>query len=441
MDNNTINEALSQIVDPDLNKDIVSLGFVKEIKIAGGAVSIDLELTTPACPVRDQFRSRAKELVGALPGVETVEVNLSSRKPVRKPEAKQSGLDTVDSIIAVASGKGGVGKSTIAAAMAMELVRQGYRVGLLDMDIYGPSVPTLFEHHEVGLAGDDNNMVVPENKEGLLVMSFGFWLGPQPAIMRGPMVTNYVQQFLHQVNWGTLDYLFLDLPPGTGDVQITLTQSVQMDGAVIVTTPHALSGADVGKAIQMFDKVSVPILGVIENMSYFEAPDTGKRYHIFGRGAAQRIAEHYGLPILGQLPISAQEFGGPTTRSPRSSELRSAVEQTVRYLGMSRAGRSHPEEEHDEHTLSLVWPDGEKVAIDLRTLRAGCRCAVCVDEYSGKPLLNIASIPEDIHPTAVGRIGNYALSIDWSDGHTTGFFPYSRIRELAGKTEGVETHR
>ena len=434
MDNNAINEALSQIIDPDLNRDIVSLGFVKDIKIDGGSVSIDLELTTPACPVRDQFRSRAEELVGALPGVETVQVNLSSRQSPRKSEAKRSGLDTVDSIVAVASGKGGVGKSTIAAAMAMELVRQGCRVGLLDMDIYGPSVPTLFEHHETGIVGDENNMVIPENKDGLLVMSFGFWLGSQPAIMRGPMVTNYIQQFLHQVNWGTLDYLFLDLPPGTGDVQITLTQDTQMDGAVIVTTPHALSGADVGKAIQMFDKVSVPILGVIENMSYFDAPDTGKRYHVFGQGAAQRIAEHYGLPILGQLPISAQEFGGPTTRSPRSSELQAAVEQTVRYLGMARAGLSQPVEEHDEHTLSLVWPNGEKITVDHRRLRASCQCAVCVDEYSGEPLLQLDSIPKDIHPNKVERVGNYALSIDWSDGHTTGFFPYSGIRELAGKT-------
>ena len=198
---------------------------------------------------------------------------------------------------------------------------------------------------------------------------------------------------------------------------------------------HALSGADVGKAIQMFDKVSVPILGVIENMSYFEAPDTGKRYHVFGQGAAQRIAEHYGIPILGQLPISAQEFGGPTARSPRSSLLQEAVEQTVRYLGMARAGVSHPEEQHDEHKLSLVWPNGEKITVDHRTLRASCQCAVCVDEYSGDQILDLASIAEDIHPNAVERVGNYALSIDWSDGHTTGFFPYTRIRELGGKSE------
>lgn len=436
MDKNQITEKLSQIIDPDLHRDIVTLGFVKNIDIEGGAVAINLELTTPACPVRDQFRAKAEELVGSIPGVESVTVHLSSRQSARRPQPTQSGLDSVDSIVAVASGKGGVGKSTIAAAMAMELVRQGYRVGLLDVDIYGPSVPTLFEHHEVGLTGDENDRVVPENKDGLLVMSFGFWLGTQPAIMRGPMVSNYIQQFLHQVNWGELDYLFLDLPPGTGDVQITLTQSAQMDGAVIVTTPHALSGADVGKAIQMFDKVSVPILGVVENMSYFEAPDTGTRHHVFGQGAAQSISEHYGIPVLGQLPISAPEFGGPTTRSPRSPELQKAVEQMVRSLGKARAGLTHPEEAHDDAAITLTWPDGESVSVAHTVLRANCQCAVCVDEYTNEPLLDTSSIPGDIHPLKVETVGNYALSIEWSDGHSSGFFPYTKIRELAAETDG-----
>ncbi|MFW6262252.1 MAG: Mrp/NBP35 family ATP-binding protein, partial [Spirochaetota bacterium] len=289
----SVETALSNIIDPDLGANIVELGFVKDIEISDGRVSLEIELTTPACPVRDQFRSQAESLVSRIEGVSSVDVTLSSRRPQRAKRDEKSGLEQVDSIVAIASGKGGVGKSTVAAAIAMELVREGYRVGLLDMDIYGPSIPTLFEHHDVGLTGDESNMVVPEDFDGLKVMSFGFWLGTVPAIMRGPMVTNYVQQFLHQVNWGELDYLFLDFPPGTGDVQITITQSVEMDGAVIVTTPHVLSAADVGRAIQMFDKVTVPVLGVVENMSYFVAPDTGKRYHVFGQGAAERIGTHY----------------------------------------------------------------------------------------------------------------------------------------------------
>ncbi|MFP4377998.1 MAG: P-loop NTPase [Spirochaetales bacterium] len=428
-----VEQALATIIDPDLHQDIVSLGFVKRLEIKDGHVSVDLELTTPACPVRDQFRSQAETNVGAVEGVKSVQVKLSSRNQERKLRAEQSGLDQVDSIVAVASGKGGVGKSTVAASIAMELVHQGYRVGLLDMDIYGPSIPTLFEHHEVGLAGNEHNMVVPEEFDGLKVMSFGFWLGEAPAIMRGPMVTNYVQQFLHQVAWYELDYLFLDLPPGTGDVQITITQSVQMDGAVIVTTPHVLSAADVGKAIAMFDKVDVPVLGVVENMSYFVAPDTGTRHNIFGAGAAERIAGHYGLPILGQLPISSAQFGGPTARNERSVELQKSVEWMIRELGKSRAGRMHPEVNFDEQSVNLTWPDGRVDSVANQRLRAACQCAVCVDEFTGEQKLNEAEIPDDIHAKNVATVGNYAISIEWSDGHSTGFFPYERVRALSGE--------
>ncbi|MFW5741883.1 MAG: P-loop NTPase [Spirochaetota bacterium] len=429
-----VEAALATIIDPDLGRNIVELGFIKQIDISDGHVSLEIELTTPACPVRDQFRSQAQSLVSQIEGVSSVDVQLSSRRPQRAKRDEKSGLEHVDSIVAVASGKGGVGKSTVASAVAIELVRQGYRVGLLDMDIYGPSIPTLFEHHDVGLTGDESNMVVPEEFDGLKVMSFGFWLGTVPAIMRGPMVTNYVQQFLHQVNWGELDYLFLDFPPGTGDVQITITQSVEMDGAVIVTTPHVLSAADVGRAIQMFDKVTVPVLGVVENMSYFVAPDTGKRYHVFGQGAAERIGTHYGLPILGQFPISPEDYGGPATRSPRSQPVQKAVEAMVRQLGRSRAGLQRPEVSYDEQSVTLHWPDGTTSTVDNRTLRASCQCALCVDEFSGEQKLDVDSIPESIHPETVDTVGNYALSIEWSDGHTTGFFPYSRIRELAGAT-------
>ncbi len=433
VDREQILDALRAINDPDLNKDIVSLGFVKNIDIAEGHVALELELTTPACPVRDEFRDQAQTLVGALAGVESVQVKLSSRRPDRTLRADKSGLEKVDSIVAIASGKGGVGKSTVAASIAMSLARDGYRVGLLDMDIYGPSIPTLFEHHGIGLSGDESNFVIPEQFEGLKVMSFGFWLGELPAIMRGPMVTNYVQQFLHQVAWGELDYLFLDLPPGTGDVQITVTQSVQMDGAVIVTTPHVLSAADVGKAIKMFDKVNIPVLGVIENMSYFVAPDSGTRYRIFGEGAAERISTHYGLPILGELPISPSEFGGPTVKSPRSKELERSVEQMIRELGRSRAGLTHPEILADREQVTLRWPDGDEHSVANRTLRAACQCAVCVDEFTGEQTLSEADIPADIHPQNVDSVGNYAVSIEWSDGHTTGFFPYDRIKELSSR--------
>ncbi len=423
--------ALSTIIDPDLDQDIVSLGFVKELDIADGLVALELELTTPACPVRDRFREEAVSRISAIEGVQSVEVSLSSRKPTRALRAERSGLEQVDTLVAVASGKGGVGKSTVAASIAIELARQGYRVGLLDLDIHGPSVPTLFDHHDVGLTGDEQEMVVPLEFEGLKVMSFGFWLGDVPAIMRGPMVTNYVQQFLHQVNWGELEYLFLDFPPGTGDVQITITQSAQLDGAVIVTTPHVLAAADVGKAIRMFDKVAVPVLGVVENMSYFEAPDTGTRYDVFGTGAGERIAARYGLPVLGRLPISPREYGGPIVDSPRSEAVTATLDAMIRQIGRARAGRGAPEYEYDESGITLRWADGEESRVESRTLRAACQCALCVDEYTNESKLDPATLAESVHPRNVDTVGNYALSIEWSDGHTTGFFPYEQIRKLA----------
>ncbi len=362
-------------------------------------------------------------------------MNTQNNRRTRNTE--RSGLENVRTIIAVASGKGGVGKSTVASALATELMHRGSRVGLLDTDIYGPSIPTLFEHHEVGLTGDDENMVVPEQIGGLKVMSFGFWLGNSPAIMRGPMVTNYVQQFLHQVSWGELDYLLLDMPPGTGDVQITITQSVQLDGAVVVTTPHVLSAADVGKAIQMFDRVSVPVLGVIENMSHFTAPDTGTRYHVFGRGAAASISERFGLPTLGRLPVSSEHFGGPAPNAPRSEDLQKALDATLEQLDRLQTGLGLPEVTYDDQRLTLSWPDNTTTVVSHKTLRAGCQCAVCVDEFTGEQRLQREDVKDGIAPTSVDRVGNYALSILWNDGHSTGFFPYDRIRELAA-TEQFE---
>lgn len=426
-----INQALSEVYDPDLGQSIVKLGFVKDIDIQDGAVSLSIELTSPACPVKDALKAEAEEAIRALPDVKSVAITMTARSPKAAQPVEKSGLQDVGNLIAVASGKGGVGKSTVAASMARELANRGYAVGLLDVDLYGPSIPTLFDHHEVGLSGDENDMVMPEDFDGLKVMSFGFWLGEQPAIMRGPMVSNYVSQFLHQVNWGVLDYLFLDLPPGTGDIQITLTQSARIDGAVIVTTPHVLSAADVGKAVRMFDRVSVPILGVVENMSHFVAPDTGTKYEVFGTGAARRISEQFGLPILGRLPLSAEEYGGPIRTNPHTNEVRQAVDEMVRSLGRARVGVSVPDVTTDESSLTLLYADGETVSVDFKTLRAGCGCAVCVDEFSGEQKLDPDSIPDDIHPESVGQIGNYAVSIKWSDGHDTGFFPYRRIKELA----------
>ncbi len=423
---------LSQIVDPDFQKDIVSLGFVKNIVIDGPTVSFDIQITTPACPVKEQFQREAQQLVGALPGVERVFAKIVTPSTSRQTQATKSGLAEVDSIIAVASGKGGVGKSTVAAALAKELSQRGYRVGLLDTDIFGPSIPTLFDLHQEELEGAGDNMIKPIEADGLKVMSFGFWLGESPAIMRGPMVSNYIQQFLHQVAWGKLDYLFLDLPPGTGDVQLTITQSIKLSGAVIVTTPQALSLADVGKGILMFNRVNVPVLGVIENMAYFVCDNCGTRHLVFGEGGAQSLSRRFGISVLAQLPLAPLDYGITFNQHIANPAVAAAVDEVIRSLGKFIHGVEQPEVQFDEKTVTVNWADGTRLAVTNRELRASCQCAVCVNEFSGEQMLDVETIPPDIHAKTVDPVGNYALAIEWSDGHATGFFPYSRLRELAG---------
>ncbi|OGX25542.1 MAG: hypothetical protein A3D10_08480, partial [Omnitrophica WOR_2 bacterium RIFCSPHIGHO2_02_FULL_48_11] len=258
-------KALSQIIDPDFNRDIVSLGFIKNMKLEGAKVSFDIALTTPACPVKSEFQRQAEQFVGAVPGIKEVKVNMTSQ-PFQRPATAQDVPDTltqVRSIIAVSSCKGGVGKSTVAAYLAQELARRGFKVGLVDVDIHGPSIPTIFNLSKAEVYVNEKKQFLPIVKNNLKIMSFGFLLGDAPAVMRGPIVSRYVQQILHGTAWGELDYLFIDMPPGTGDVQLTITQTVRLNGAVIVTTRQTLSLVDVARGILMFEKVEVPILGVI----------------------------------------------------------------------------------------------------------------------------------------------------------------------------------
>ena len=433
--------ALSQIVDPDLGRDIVALGFITSLEIEDGHVLVEIRITTPACPVRDQFKSEAERLVGALPGTRSVTVTITSapqagaaaRSAARRPgtpgTARESGLDRVGALIAVASCKGGVGKSTVAAALACELAQRGHRVGLLDTDIFGPSIPTLFDCRELDLQAGPGNTLLPAQVGALKLMSFGFWLGDAPAVMRGPMVTNYIQQLLHGVQWGALDYLFLDLPPGTGDIQLTITQAVQLNGAVVVTTPQPLALADVGKGIVMFDKVSVPVLGVVENMAWFEAG--GERHAVFGSDGVRQLQERFGVEVLGRLPLDPRRYGRTFGDEFDLPEVSAAADRMVRALGKASVAQESIAVEHDDRCITLRWADGKTVSIANRELRTSCRCAHCVNEYTGERTADPAAIAADIRAKEVRTVGNYALSITWSDGHSTGLFPYSTIERLA----------
>jgi ATP-binding protein involved in chromosome partitioning len=295
-------EALRQVRDPDLKKDIVSLNMIRDVKIQGGHVGFRFVLTTPACPVREQLEAEARRAVESLPGVDRVDVEMDAAVPSQRAADNKRTVEGVRNIIAVSSGKGGVGKSTVAVNLACALNLDGARVGLIDCDVYGPNVPIM-----LGLKGQpmaDGGRIVPLEAHGLKVMSMGFLTDDDtPLIWRGPMLHSVIQQFLYQVNWGELDYLVADLPPGTGDVQLTMIQSVPLAGGVVVTTPQDVALSDARKGIMMFKQVNVAVLGIVENMSYFLCPHCGERSEIFSHGGGERTSERYQVPFLGRIPL------------------------------------------------------------------------------------------------------------------------------------------
>lgn len=427
--------ALRQITDPDLNKDIVTLGFVKNIKIRGADVDFDIDLTTPACPVKEEFKEKAEALIKKLSGVKNVKVTMiaTPRAHVGPPQNFQTTLTKVRSIIAVSSCKGGVGKSTVAALLAKELSSRGFKVGLLDADIYGPSVPSLFGLFGIPIYQNDKQQILPVESNNLKIMSFGFLLGDAPAVMRGPMVTRYIQQLLHQTDWGELDYLFIDMPPGTGDIQLTITQTVNLSGAVIVTTRQTLSLVDVARGILMFEAVSVPMLGIIENMSYFECDNCHKKHYIFGGEGKDTLKERFGLDTLVQLPI-LPELTGKLDKPVNIPIVKTAVDKVVMALGkMSIEQKKIPKTTFDQKNTTLEWPDGKKITVSNFDLRLSCRCALCVNEMTSEKLISKDKIKPDIAPKKIIPLGNYAIGIDWNDGHSSGIYPYKNIAELAGK--------
>jgi ATP-binding protein involved in chromosome partitioning len=296
-------QALRSVQDPDLHRDIVALGFVKDLRICGGNVAFQIELTTPACPVKDLMKSQAERAVRAVPGVEQVAIEMTASVTASRPILGDKGMiPGVKNVIAVSSGKGGVGKSTVAVNLACALHRAGARVGILDADVYGPNVPLM-----LGATGQPqvvDKKIVPFVRHGVQVMSMALLVAEdQPVIWRGPMLHSAVRQFLFDVAWQDLDYLVVDLPPGTGDAQLSLSQQAHLMGAVIVTTPQDVSVLDVKKAIRMFQTVNVPILGVVENMAWFTPPGHTERYHLFGAGGGARIEREFGVPLLGQIPL------------------------------------------------------------------------------------------------------------------------------------------
>ena len=336
-------EALRKVQDPELHRDIVSLGMVKNLAVAQGNVRFTVELTTPACPLRETIENDCKKALAEVGGISGLEINFGAQVRGSKAGTGQTDLlPTVKNVVLVAAGKGGVGKSTVAANLAVALKLHGAATGLLDADIYGPSVPII-----MGVKGEPKKIdidgvskIEPAIAHGLPVMSIGFFLDPDQAVIwRGPMLGKALHQLMADVHWGDLDYLVVDMPPGTGDVQITFSQQLKVSGALLVATPQNVALADVVRAKSMFDKVNIPIVGIVENMSYFICDGCGKQHEIFSRGGAQRAAERFKIPYLGEIPITPSlreggDNGVPSlVQDPRSEVSKCFLEIAAKLAG------------------------------------------------------------------------------------------------------------
>ena len=333
-------DALKVVRDPDLNRDIVSLKFIKDLRIDGGRVAFSIELTTPACPVKDQMREQARAAVSAVPGVTSVDVKMTAQVRSTTADLGKAPVPGVKNIIAVGAGKGGVGKTTVAVNLAIALSQFGSRVAMIDGDIYGPNVPIMLGINTQ--LTTDGQKIVPAEQYGIQLVSMAFLTGDDaPVIWRGPMLHGVIQQFFREVRWEAVDYLIVDMPPGTGDVALSLSQTVPVSGSVVVTTPQTVSVADTRRAVRMYQKLNVPTLGLVENMSHFVCPGCARESDIFGKGGGERLATELGVPFLGRVPIYEPiRVGGDTgvpivvgePDSPSARAFRGAAERLAAQL-------------------------------------------------------------------------------------------------------------
>jgi len=386
-------------------------------------------------------------------------------------------LPGIRHIVAISSGKGGVGKSTVSVNLALVLQRLGARVGLVDADVLGPSIPGMLGIPTGRpLTATSDGKAIPAERHGVKTMSMGMFTGEDtPAVLRGPMVGKYLRMLIGGVQWGDLDYLILDLPPGTGDTQLTLAQSLTMSGTVIVTTPQDVSLKIARRGLRMFEKVHVPILGIVENMSTFTCPHCGKSTDIFRRGGGERMSRQVGVPFLGAIPLDADVVSGgdegrpivvdkPNSVTAQAyaaiaaalvEQLHAApatmlkpfvwrwdsnegepswVESVIRPSGSRTMAIGF--RQRDARTLSVLWEDGHRDDFDVRDLRLACHCALCIEEMSGRKLLDPKTVRPDVSPRVISSIGNYAIGVDWNDGHNSGIYSFDYLRSLGERAAG-----
>jgi len=420
---------LSDIIDPDLDQNIVDAGFIKDLKISDKCnVSFTVELTTPACPIKAEFERQCKEVVSNLDWVESVNVTMSAVTPTPQDSAdRPGGLKDVTHVVAVYSCKGGVGKSTVAVNLAYTLAQMGARVGIFDADVYGPSLPTMVSPELRILQMDpETKEIMPTEYEGVKLVSFGF-AGQGSAIMRGAMVSGLIQQLLSQTNWGKLDYLVIDFPPGTGDIQLTLCQSVALSAAVMVTTPQRLSFIDVAKGVRMFARLMVPCVAVVENMSYFEAD--GKTYHPFGTGAGERIQSDFGIknllrfPIVPDLSLASDDgrplvVAQPTNDIAREfTELGAVVVQEIAKLDRASKNSASYDSERNVVVVSMPGDVDERFYLDPKIVRQNDTSAKSIEEWTRArtPIPEELQLPTMYEIESISPLGNYAVQITWKD--------------------------
>jgi ATP-binding protein involved in chromosome partitioning len=451
MDAKEITDALATVTDSYFKKDIISLGYVKGMTIGKDTLRFSLRLPAPLMPGHDVIAKKCRDALKNVADIGEIEIKRDwevQRLPSLNAPSTPNSLKGVKNIIAIASGKGGVGKSTVTVCIAEAFAKAGAKVGILDIDVYGPSVPNMVGLGDHQLGGSQQGVLEPVEAHGMKIMSMGFLATKDtPVVWRGPIASQLVQQFLGAVDWGDLDYLFVDMPPGTGDIQLTLSQSVPLTGAVIVTTPQEIAHTIAEKGLRMFQQVKIPILGIVENMAGFTPPGSDEVYHIFGEGGGTSAAEEFDLPLLGKITLrqdlrEAMDAGTFVEDENIKSIASLIAVEAMMIVTNEELSPFSPQEMNlvnDGKTLIIKWQDNVEHVISAFNVRLNCPCAHCVDEITGAKLIKEENIPPNVkilESTPVGRYGAKFSFDDPSPGANSGIYTFTFLRQIG--EEAVE---